>query len=367
MSVCTFLLGAEDPEMGRIREVICSFGQTAIDAVVDGKRVNPRTAYTLPADWRAQHGIAPDADVVLVECGTALPHLPGPHETVVDHHHPSQATARLGPADFWQASALGQVSALVGHTPTDRDRVTAACDHSLPAAYRGECPGVSPDAVMAFRLGSLSSAPGADGNPEKVRAAVEAAREELRRAPRIQIGGQDIIDLRASPRPGGYCLPYLAGLEATMREGAAVLLSAGDAGDSREKWCLAGHCAPGTIEAFLHAWAPAHGLSGIYGVPARGFAGGYLPVPVPADGARLTGPDGRGRLEAWVRDAFAGRAQGVYVHTPAPPPYWVDTLSDGRVAVLYQHDLGGAHPWAIWPAGIPEVTVEYLLHRAAVV
>src|SRR5690606_24433639 len=43
---------------------------------------------------------------------------------------------------------------------------TAAADHCLGAAYRGECPGVDPDALMHWRVAQRATFQGRDAGPE---------------------------------------------------------------------------------------------------------------------------------------------------------------------------------------------------------
>src|SRR5690606_39073597 len=64
--------------------------------------------------------------------------------------------------------------------------------------------------------------------------------------------------------------------EAAAREGVAFLSLVTNR-DGRRKVVLGGYTKPETVRAFMTEWGPALGLVDIYGDPARGFAGGYLP------------------------------------------------------------------------------------------
>lgn len=189
--------------------------------------------------------------------------------------------------------------------------LAAAADHCLGAAYRGECPGVDPDELMRWRVESRAAF---QRRPvEEVLADVEEAIEEIRCAPTLRdvrtiehrrvveaweydrvCNGQrpdpdtwyrrraealdavyvppreleDVLDLR------GYEVPELP--EAAAREGVAYLATVAER-DGRTKVVLGGHTTPEVVRAFMDQWAPAHGLSGVYGDPARGFAGAYMP------------------------------------------------------------------------------------------
>mgnify|MGYP007024765203 FL=1 len=141
----------------------------------------------------------------------------------------------------------------------------AAADHCLAAAYRGQCPGVDPDALMHWRVETRAAFQGR--SPEDILADVERARVALLEAPTTEIGGGVVRDLRSRGVPE---LP-----EAAAREGVAYLATVTDR-DGRWRVVLGGNASPDTVRAFMSEWAPARGLVDVYGDPARGFAGGYL-------------------------------------------------------------------------------------------
>jgi hypothetical protein len=328
--------------MGLIRKLLDTCVVAYVDAVdVKGERVTPRTAYCVSPKWLdSLQFVIPGSttriddfefqsrrpQLILVECGTALPHTRRFDEGVLDHHHPSQTAANFGPDRAFEASSLAQViSVLLRYGLTadlgwevtgcvkpfqlgeemageiqkengvyvamqmdgdilcipNRYVVAGAADHNLPASYRGEVYGVAPEAVLGWRAECLATSPGADGDAEKVVATVRAAREELSTASWLPvqdelIGSIMIRDMRTRQHGEGYSLDYLAVIEAAMLDGEKFLVATRDVGDSREKWCLGGHTTPDEVTYWMNEWAPAHGLKGIYGVPERGFAGGYV-------------------------------------------------------------------------------------------
>lgn len=204
--------------------------------------------------------------------------------------------------------------------------MTAAADHCLGAAYRGECPGVDPDALMRWRAASRARHQGR--SVDDVLADVERAQEALRAAPEVVLkqttmcpwhalghspeqdcqneDGTDYADaccryvvardMRTCPRcdgrgaatgaseADGYdpCGPCHAGPRGPVPElvEAATRLDVGYISgplaqpDGRKKITCSGSAEQ--VRAFLEHWAPAQGLTGLYGDPARGFAGGYL-------------------------------------------------------------------------------------------
>jgi hypothetical protein len=246
----------------------------------------------------------------------------------IDHHRPGDPGYGRPPAEFLPASSLGQVISIlaqrgmlgevfawpsgeVGEYPSDlpagkfgigeyytgqvyRDHrgreypdyatewlvgsptgplavpdeyvLAAAADHCLAAAYRGECPGVDPDELMRWR--AESRARFQRRTVEDVLADVERAREALRTAPVIELApGVTARDMR------GRTVPELP--EAAAREGVCFI-GTQHLPDGRVK--VVHQCgAPYQIRAFMEQWAPAQGLVDVYGDPARGFAGGYIP------------------------------------------------------------------------------------------
>jgi hypothetical protein len=179
----------------------------------------------------------------------------------------------------------------------------AAADHCLAHAYRGLCPGVDPERLMAWRSESRAAFQGR--TVADVLADVESARHILREA----VAGREFADLRSSETvcsrcgeeaaaqpnplnlstrdggtPGGLggCgdahtwvthprhIPELP--EAAAREGIAFLAETTDR-DGRRKVVL--QAAPPDLVARFLAGEIVPGLVDTYGDPARGFAGGY--------------------------------------------------------------------------------------------
>jgi hypothetical protein len=205
------------------------------------------------------------------------------------------------------------VLTLLGLDPTPEQRLIAAADHCLAAAYRRECPGVDPDALMHWRAASRAAFQ--RRNLADVLADVEQARKAIRTAPEVVLlpsTGQHCGNLRSncgcgeksygSGDPGAStsygtgdcycrcedCSPVTARdlrahgqlrelPEASAREGICFIAEGLPLPDGRRKVvCQSG--SPDQIRAFMETWAPAQGLVDIYGDPARGFAGGYLPA-----------------------------------------------------------------------------------------
>lgn len=266
-----WVLGASDPEMELIEYLLRKCGESVVYATDEnGNRVHPGNAYRCPVPE-----VPEGATVYAVECIDVLPE----GWVRIDHHRPGDPGYGCPPSVFFPASSIGQVITeldLLG--VADRlsvDDITeallaAAADHCLAAAYRGECPGVDPDKLMCWRVVLRASF---QGRPVgELLADVERARAALREAPSIDLGaGTSVCDMR------GTFVPELP--EAAVRDGVAYLGVVTDR-DGRRKVVLGGHTTPETVRAFMTEWAPSQGLQDIYGDPARGFAGGYLPPHV---------------------------------------------------------------------------------------
>jgi hypothetical protein len=295
-----FILGASDPEMSAIESLLRDCGQMSIQAVVDGARVHPGNAYrhSVTREQLAEGGFGETmagATLVFVECGAdPLP----PNSIRVDHHRPGDPGFGQPPEDFLSASSIGQIISLLGFRASfangqrkwgcvaasiadhvaemmafrDWDNppqflsdavMIAAADHCLAAAYRGECPGVSPEALRAWRI--KSRAEFQDRSELEILADVERAEAALKSAPRVEIDGVQVADLR------GPVIPELP--EAATYVGIPYLASIAER-DGREKVVIS---APeSALRVFMDSWAPAQGLTGIYGDPVRGFAGAYV-------------------------------------------------------------------------------------------
>ena len=249
------VLGAFDPEMRAIEEIVLTHGHLVVEALSKGKRVTSRTAY--------EADIPPcDDEQVWVEC-RPREGFGSTKAIIVDHHLPGDP-GYGGPAHmYWQASSLGQVCALVGHEPSNRLRLIAAADHCLSAAYRGECPGIDPDRLYRWRIDSRAAFQRRDR--KDVMANIESSVRLLEQAPKLELGGEEVADLRIFQRPVSEVA------EATALSGIPCLVH----GHCRGKVRLIGSRGP-AVRRFLRNQVPGIDLSGLYGDPARGFAGGYV-------------------------------------------------------------------------------------------
>ncbi len=317
-----WVLGASDPEMAAIEKLLTGLGEAVAGATVDGKPVHPGNAYQADG-WAAINfptyqvecdvGGDPQLQQLVQGGGLQAP-------TSIDHHREGDPGWGRPPAEYWEASSIGQVVAELFHLgvldtceidelPIPDARLIAASDHCPAAAYRGECPGVEPDELMEWRASTRAAF---QGRPvAEFLVDIKSAREMLETAPILALdqcetclgnGEHHTLFLTCTECQGtrgrGLVRDMRAELvpelpEAALRDGVAYIAipatggrrgNSTSSGDPRRKVVLGGH----TTEEHRKAWpkfAEFLGLTDCYGGDvARGFAGGYLPAsPIPAD------------------------------------------------------------------------------------
>jgi hypothetical protein len=268
MRTVLFMLGAKDPEMDRIEQLLTERGESFVHAFKDGRRVNPGNAYD--ADLFLQEVMYND-DIVFVEC--AVPKTR--REYVIDHHRPGDPGYDKGASEYWAASSIGQLYTMLGITEIPQtDRVLAATDHCFAAAIQGLCPGVSVEEVRALKEDNIART--LKISVDDVRAEVQRHFDNLGFTYDVIVIGQSLV--AKIPYTGiGYTLSYLSAQFAAVLAGVAVLITLRtEFEDEPLRYHLCGNASVETVEAFMNTWAPDNGLERIYGVPERGYAGGYV-------------------------------------------------------------------------------------------
>ena len=143
-----FILGGEDTEMIEIAKLLAKTDYSVVYATIKGSRVNRSEAYeaTLPT---------PKAFDVWVECtpsGYTKQELFSLGVDLVDHHHEGDVGYSMPASKYWEASSIGQVCTKIGLRKTPRLSYIAAADHCLLAAYHEQCPGISRQEFIDFRM-----------------------------------------------------------------------------------------------------------------------------------------------------------------------------------------------------------------------
>lgn len=251
VSMRVFVLGGSDPEMREIINVLTSAGEKFVFARERGANVHSANAYR--ADGTSER-IPAGADIVFVEC-SVLGLTP---TVVIDHHRQGDPGYACGPEEYLKGSSLGQVLSFLGQEPTALQQIVCAADHCPDAAYRGRCPGVSPDDLADWRLASKAAIKGMA--VETMKALVEEQHERLKAAERIDIAGTPIAWLpdasdEAPDASARYGIPFMyRKLERDGREKVGIL---------------------GAPPEVIEFWMRECGLKNVYGNPSRGYAGGY--------------------------------------------------------------------------------------------
>jgi hypothetical protein len=261
----TFVLGARDPEMREIAKVLGEENRAFVHAAKDEAPVSARTAYD--ADGvvhlsRSGRGLpallVPQAPAVFVEC-TLRSHAP---VLRVDHHNPGDPGYAMPPERYLEGASIGQTLELLEREPNATQRLLAAADHCLTAAYQGACPGIDPKELLFLRASWRARITGRSLT-DVVDGILHAAKE-VRRNYDSELGESLFLDPTEIP-------PDLA--EGGAYAGRAVRYRDLFPGGA-QKEMLKG-AAPEHIERFLAA----HRARGheVYGNPYRGYAGAYVP------------------------------------------------------------------------------------------
>lgn len=270
------IFGGQDVEEEAAREISRAAGCVIATATTaDGKKVHGGNAYQATGFVVDEGDITLVTECIIFECS---PVVAGELPVIAkcDHHNPGDAGWGKGADQYWSASALGQLYAvLVGDIePTNELSMVAAGDHCPADAYAGRCAGVDPLAFSEFRLAgkvafyATNPRTTEKADADKIRTAIEAAKERLTMA-RVVDG---VCDLREAGEIDE--LP-----EAALSAGKAYMASLPDTDRDRNptgntKIVLGGHTTPETVEKFLDwAWTLSNRVGEPYGNPMRGFAG----------------------------------------------------------------------------------------------
>lgn len=259
-----FVLGAVDPEMREIARVLKKDARIVLHAASGGLPVTTRNAYDadgvvrLSRQGRGMEALLPPlAPAVFVEC-TVRGHQP---ILRIDHHNPGDPGYAQPPERYLEGASIGQTLRLLELDPTDTQRLIAAADHCLTAAYQGMCPGVDPHELLFLRaswrarMSGRSLADVVDG--------ILGAARLVRRRYDSEYGESLFLDPTEQP-------PDLP--EGAAYTGCPVRYRAFfPNGDLKEMLKGAG---PDHIERFMAM----HRDAGreVYGNPHRGYAGAYL-------------------------------------------------------------------------------------------
>lgn len=308
MGATVFVLGASDPEMAACEAAIRAVGEaygvepyilyaafigkdsdvpvrchggvaykaTHLldgDEVISPSDVDGLCGYADVVPWCDQDGWQP----VWLECEVAGGDRRSIHATVLDHHREGDPGYGATPDKFWEASTIGQLWRWLiagGCDPViadrafggiDRAKLVAASDHCPGHAFLGLCPGVDVEALKRFR--AANSAAFNQMEPEVWLQTVEANIEKLKGFPTATLAGTTYAIAQEDLELGNHA-QLISGIPMEYTMG-------GSPRDPRVKVGLLGGIDPEFVRAWMESKAGV--LVDIYGDPARGYAGGYLP------------------------------------------------------------------------------------------
>ena len=261
-----YILGATDPEMDRMKEILTETGEETFIATKDGKRVHAANAYEADLSKRS---LPEGYEYIFIECRIPGVSVGG----VIDHHSPGHPGFGKGPGQFWEASSLGQLCTRLCVAPTKNDYILAAMDHCYNAAMQGKCPGINTKDVFGVKVASIMKA--TSSTKEEVADEIERFREVIPSSSVIVMGDQMVLNFKEDLGVG-YSLPYLSAQVAIVIDNIPVILHVRDKDGGPVRLHLCGDTKPQTVEYFMDVWALDNKLTKIYGAPSRGYAGGYL-------------------------------------------------------------------------------------------
>lgn len=267
------IFGGQDIEEAAARAVAKNAGYVLATATVGGKPVHAGNAYRADG-FTVDEGDLSDVikQVIIFECASAAA---GDLEVVAtcDHHNLGDPGWGKGAEEYWEASSLGQLCALLGAERTHERELVAAGDHCPADAYAGRCESINPAEFLDFRVtGKVAFCAANPRLPnksaEEIRADMESAKKKLAEATVVD----GVRDLRSAGKIDE--LP-----EAALSIGEAYMASLPDTDRDRvptgnTKIVLGGHTTPGTVTRFME-WGNSleNRVGDAYGNPIRGFAG----------------------------------------------------------------------------------------------
>lgn len=258
-----FVLGGSDTEMKHIQEIATSLGHQIIFASKGGQRVTRGYAYEAESP-------KPKLGDVWVECqhkDYTKPEMFSLGITIVDHHYEGDPGYGKPPAEYWEASAVGQVYTLLGLEPTQKARFIAAGDHCLYAAYHSMCPGIDKKAFVDHRMAFFQRNKTEDQFNKKKSAVISAAKA----AKKIKLGKLQVVDMTEfSETHGGW----LSDVSCMLNMKFVTIKPHKD-----KDWVkyFVGNLSRKEIEYFTDELMPSMGeIITVYGDPTRQFAGAII-------------------------------------------------------------------------------------------
>lgn len=268
-----FILGADDPEMQAIEEILSHLNLTYAYATCDWHRTSARKAYNQNLGMVVVNNYKKPfkSRIVTVECGSPF-NMNVYHK--IDHHYPGDPGYDCDHLDFWNGSSIGQlVKFLVSEgydekmllgIPSDDPYIVAANDHCPAHAAQGLIPQVDIQAFLDYRLKRASLRTGE--SPQSIMQRICLTMEELQKRPLYSIEGTLICRVERSQQ-------ILYFNDASMALGLAVEWGVGH-GKEVLKRGISNCLNPKAVETWMQNNELV--LHSIYGSPKRGYAAGTV-------------------------------------------------------------------------------------------
>jgi hypothetical protein len=265
-----YVLGADDPEMRAIENILNENNLPFGYAMIENKRCHSGNAYLANniSGIVLPHALNKEFNLVYIECQlqTIKPSF------VIDHHREGDPGYDSTYLDYWNGSSIGQLCSFLNIKKTHKLSVIAALDHCYSHAVRGLCPEVSDSDVRVLKYEEISKHH--DITLETLYKIIHSFKMKLEKSNQIFLEDQMVYDLRYLDFSEIYSIGYLILQCALYEEGAVGLIQLPE--DNSTKVILSGIISPETVRFFKNNWAPKNNLENIYGVPERGYAGGYV-------------------------------------------------------------------------------------------
>lgn len=264
-----FYLGAKDPEMDRIEEILTQKEIEFKYATVKDMRVHPGNAYVFDGNETEFN-----KNAVFIECFPLI--LKGQEQKFhrIDHHRPCDEGFHMSPSSFWEASSIGQLykTLSINNGALYNDLILAAMDHCLPEALNGLLPGIHTKDVLNRRIFEISKANNL--TIEEIHQKIQNYKTTILSLPIKRINGVELYDLRKVHLGYGYNSELLSAQTAASILGVSILLKHGDI-PGKEKVTLSGVNSSDNVIS-IQEYLKSQGLQNIYAVPLRGYCGGYF-------------------------------------------------------------------------------------------
>ena len=260
-----FVLGGSDTEMKHIERVLLEQGHEVIKAEIEGIRVTRGQAY------RADYPVPRIRDV-WVECQHAdytKREMYSLGIDIVDHHYEGDPGYGKPPAEYWEASSIGQVYNLLGLESDYEARMIAAGDHCLYAAYHSMCPGIDKEDCKSYRMSYF----GSNSRPKKFASEFGSATMLAKSCETIKLGDLTVVDL--TPMTEKH-YSWLSDISCLLNMKFATIRPHHKK-EGMTKYFV-GNLARKEIDYFMNELVPTLGdeVISVYGDPTRQFAGAIV-------------------------------------------------------------------------------------------